>query len=92
MIFYRDEKIAVHELEVKSKGKYITSPVHYLEIKNMSERQSREAWKQKRQDRQNFKLVKKEYEIQRTEFNSGQLIKLFQEVEKRDLNIYEEIL
>lgn len=92
-VYYRDERIAIHQLENRFKGGYITAPSHYLEIKAMTEKQSKAAWKQKRQEIQREKEIHyKEQETQRSSFNSGQLIKLYQEVEKRDLNIYEEMI
>ncbi len=93
-VYYRDERIAFHSLEDKFKGGYITSPSHYLEIKEVTQKQSRLAWRNKRLDRNNKKKLKQINipEYQRSGFNSGQVIKLFQEVEKRDLNIYEEII
>jgi transposase len=93
-VYYRDERIAIHEFEDKFKGGYITSPSHYLEIKEITQKQSQLAWRNKRLDRSNKKKLKEinNPEYQRSGFNSGQVIKLFQEVEKRDLNIYEEII
>lgn len=91
-IYYRDERIAIHTIETRFKGGYITSPSHYLEIKAMTERQSKLAWRQKRQERKQVKSSQPNPDTQRSGFNSGQLIKLYQEVEKRDLNIYEEII
>lgn len=93
-VYYRDERIGFHELETKFKGGYITSPSHYLEIKEISHKQSRLAWQNKKRERAIKNKNKHEYipEYQRSRFNSGQVIKLFQEVEKRDLNIYEEIV
>lgn len=93
-VYYRDERIAVHSFEDKFKGGYITSPAHYLEIKEVTQRQSRLAWRNKKRDRLSKKKLKEtnKPEYQRSGFNSGQVIKLFQEVEKRDLNIYEEVI
>ena len=93
-VYYRDERIAIHTFEDKFKGGYITSPTHYLEIKEVTQKQSRHAWRNKKLDRSNKKKLKESNkpEYQRSGFNSGQVIKLFQEVEKRDLNIYEGII
>ncbi len=93
-VYYRDERIGIHEIETKSKGGYITSASHYLELKELSNKQSKLAWRNKKREREiknNYKHEQKP-EYQRSRFNSGQVIKLFQEVEKRDLNIYEEMI
>ncbi len=93
-VYYREERIGVHEIETKYKGGYITSASHYLEMKTITQKQSRLAWKEKKREREIRNSYKHEPkpEYRRTGFNSGQVIKLFQEVEKRDLNIYEEIV
>jgi transposase len=93
-IYHRDERIGFHEIEEKFKGGYITSPSHYLEMKEITQKQSKLAWRNKKREREikNSYKYEPKPEYQRTGFNSGQIIKLFQEVEKRDLNIYEEII
>lgn len=93
-VYHRDERIAFHELEEKFKGGYITSASHYLEMKEITQKQSKLAWRNKKREReiQNSYKYEPKPEYQRSGFNSGQVIKLFQEVEKRDLNIYEEMI
>lgn len=91
-VYYRNERIAFHQLEEKFKGGYITSSAHYLEIKSASEKQSRLAWQRKKQERNIKKIKQINTEYHRSGFNSGQIIKLFEDVEKRDLKIYEEII
>lgn len=91
-VYYRDERIGIHEIEDRFKGGYITSPSHYLEIKEMSLKQSKLAWREKRLRKSNKQINSIKPEPQRIGFNSGQLISIFQEVEKRDLNIYEEMI
>lgn len=93
-VYYRDERIAIHSLENKRKGGYLTLYSHMQEIREMTQKQSRLAWRNKRIERTKKKKIKEtnNTEYQRSGFNSGQLINLFQEVEKRDLNIYEEII
>lgn len=93
-VYYRDERIAIHTLEDNRKGGYFTLFSHMQEIREMTQKQSRLAWRNKKIERKNKNKIKENNkpEYQRSGFNSGQLIKLFQEVEKRDLNIYEEII
>jgi len=91
-IIYREQKVAYHKLEEKYKGIYITSKSHYQEIKLVSERRSKQAWKNKRRER----LLKSKSNCSRSEyqkinFNSKQLLQTFEDVQSRDLNIYEEL-
>ena len=92
-VYYRNERIGFHTLEHVFKGGYLTSPSHYLEIKALIEKQSRQAWRNKKLERKNRV---KNYEVtepvcRRASFNSNQVIQLFPEVEKRDLRVYEEV-
>jgi transposase len=93
-IYYRNERIGIHKLVENCKGSYLTCPSHYLEIKLITEKQSSLAWRNKKLERNSKKKNKEKVvlEYHRSNFNSGQVIKLFQDVEKRDLNIYEEIV
>lgn len=91
-VYYREERIATHTLEAESKRKYITLPSHYFEIKSVTQKQVNNSWRNKKLHREKQKKLKKDvcHEYERSIFNSGQVIKLFQDVEVRDLNIYEE--
>jgi hypothetical protein len=92
-VYYRNERVGTHRMEHQFKGGYHTSPMHYAEIKKLTEIQSKRAWVAKRQERKTKKedMKKEKFEYERTNFNSSQVVQLFPEVEKRDLSSYEEV-
>ena len=92
-IYYRNERVGLHRLETRFKGGYHTSPMHYAEIKKLSEIQSKKARMEKKKEKRmkNELRVKNEVEYIRSDFDSRQVVQLFPEVEKRDLKFYEEV-
>lgn len=86
-VIYREQVVAVHKLNFESKGLYITSPSHSYEIRSITQKRTRLAWKEKRRP----KKVKQEESYQKSKFNSNQLISTFEEVQSRDLNSYQEL-
>ena len=92
-VIYREQKIAYHKIEETYKGCYITAPAHSLEIKELSLRRSKIAWKNKKRERlTNKKEVSNDFEYKKINFNSNQLTNNFEDVQSRDLSIYEEVI
>lgn len=90
-VVYREQKIAFHKLEENYKGIYITSPSHHYEIKLTSEKRSKQAWKNRSRDRKIKNKELEQIEYKKINFNSNQLLRNFEEVQSRDLNIYQEL-
>lgn len=89
-VIYREQVIASHKIEDNYKGCYITSPSHHYEIREITMKRSKLAWKKKRISRKDkYPTIDEQY--QKINFNSNQLLSSFDEVEKRDLNTYEEL-
>lgn len=88
-LFYRNENIGLHMLEHHFKGGYITSPSHYLAIKQIMQAQVSSSWKSK--EKSNKKIIEESI-VRTTSFDSRQVIQLFDEVQSRDLNVYAEVM
>lgn len=87
-VIYREQTVAVHKLNFESKGQYITAASHSYEISSITQKRTRLAWKEKRKQKRE-KVRDESY--QKSKFNSNQFINSFEEVQNRDLNLYQEL-
>jgi len=94
LLYYRNENVGLHTLEHHFKGGYLTAPSHYLAIKKIMESQRSAFWngREKNKSTKNNKFKEDVVPVRTTNFDSRQVIQLYDEVEVRDLNIYSEVM
>lgn len=89
LVYYRDNLITHHNLELKFKGGYITCPSHFVKLRELVFNYANRKPKQKEKIKP---LIEDQEFVPSIRFNPARTIEQFAEVQTRDLQAYQEVV